>query len=482
MGVDMRLRPVSLAAGAVLLTGVTVAATSPAGASVPQTRLLHVARVASQTVPSPPSPGSQSDVAVQAQVAANPMRPDLAAAVTIVGLRGTASGTHGTVGVAVTIAVTKDGGATWHARVVPGITTAADGRWPGVSWPNVAIGADGTIYVAAALRSDDPCHTGLGVVTSADAGATFTPMAVVQVHHACGLLEGRSSLAVEDGPAAKHPGRVYLAWTSYRSDASGAPTGQVQSISFADAHARHWSAPVDLTPADRSTYGNTVVVGPDGRVTDVYGISTRNFRQVFLDATTSYDGGRKFAAPVRIAAQRFATDGAADIRCCAPSATVDPVTGVIYASVSDGRYQGGRYDDALVYRSPDGAHWSRPVVADVGGRAGLEHLTPEVAAYAGTVTVTWGLTDDPDGTRIQQQAASSTDGGGSFGPAVDVGPVGDLRYAALAPGFGYWLGDVTGIAAVPGRAYLAWPLPTTPTSTPPPAQHQTLYAATVTVR
>lgn len=455
-----------------ILLGVLLAAATvvePAAAAPPPVAVTGATEVIQDTLPSPAS--GQSDVVVQSQVATTPDRPGSAAAVTEEGLQATAAGTFG---VALGLAVTQDGGRTWRSQVVPGITRAAGGVWQGVSWPTVAMASDGTIYIVAAVRSDNPCRQGLGVVRATDSGRRFGPVVLLQSPTDCSRLDGRSSLAIDNRPGHR---RLYVAWTAYRYDAERNETGQLQVLSQAGPDARRWSRPVEITGPGSFTFGNTLLIGPDGALTDVYAVEPADASTLDLVASASRDGGRSFGRPVLVTHWPFPTVGAQDIRCCAPSASVDPVTGTRYATIGDPRYQHGEYDDALVFRSTDGAHWSEPVRANIGASgAAREHLTPGVAAYGGSVYVTWASTDDPHGTTVQQQVARSLDGGQTFGAAVDAGPAGDLRYSAQAPGFGYWPGDVVGIGATATGAYLAWPLPSTPPAGP---QHQTLWAATV---
>ncbi len=121
-----------------------VVAADPAQAAgsarTPGVRVLSVSQVARQTTPTPP--GGQSDVVLQASVAANPAHPNRSITVAEEGLQSTA---RGVVGIALTAAITNDAGATWSAESIPGITTVTGGRWLGVSWPNSAAGADGSL-------------------------------------------------------------------------------------------------------------------------------------------------------------------------------------------------------------------------------------------------------------------------------------------------------------------------------------------------
>jgi hypothetical protein len=78
------------------------------------------------------------------------------------------------------------------------------------------------------------------------------------------------------------------------------------------------------------------------------------------------------------------------------------------------------------------------------------------------------------GRYVQQQISASGNGGRTFGVPLRVGPVSDLRYAAVARGI--FPGDYIGTAAGPDRVYAVW----CRSSRPPVASatyHQTVYAA-----
>jgi hypothetical protein len=440
----------------------------PASSQPPTARVVAVGQIAHQTTQTPT--GGQSDVVLQSSVAANPARPNRAVSVAEQGLQTTAKGVFG---VALTAAVTNNDGASWTSGSIPGITTATGGRWLGVSWPNSAASADGSLYAVGALRQAD-CENGLGITRSSDGGRSWTRLVVVNHLDTCLLLDARSSLAEDDGPTSPHRGRLFLAWTQFRMDSAGNDVGQQQLVAFSDDHGSHWSAPVYLAGKTTYTTGTTVLVQPNGTVFDAFYESTDTSDNVYLKAQISHDGGQHFGPVVTITNWVFSTDGALNVRCCQPSAAADPVTGELYVAIDDARFRHlHSYDDAVVLRSPDGVHWQVSRADHVPTTSTQEFFTPQVAADNGTVYVTW--TTAGTGNRYRQQVAVSHDRGMSFGPATTLGPDGNLSYAATATGFGYWLGDFTGLAAVGGKAFAAWPLSTRSKN----PQHQTLWGATI---
>ena len=102
-----------------------------------------------------------------------------------------------------------------------------------------------------------------------------------------------------------------------------------------------------------------------------------------------------------------------------------------------------------------------------------------MSAYGGSVYVSYGTRDTKvqNGRYVQQQLSTSVDGGATFGPAQDLGPLSDLKYAAVAGGS--FPGDYMGSAETAGRLYEAWCLSSQPIDKSA-KYHQVLYAATLT--
>ena len=100
----------------------------------------------------PPGPGARQDIAsrgksepdtvVEPDVAVDPLDSNIAVAAA----HDSRFADGGAVGISV--AWTSNGGATWHHKPAPGITTAAGGVWPRASDPVVAFGPDGTAYLS----------------------------------------------------------------------------------------------------------------------------------------------------------------------------------------------------------------------------------------------------------------------------------------------------------------------------------------------
>jgi hypothetical protein len=450
---------------------------SPDPAS-PAPAVLALRQAASQDVPA--APGSEPDTLVEPDVAADPHHPDIAV---VVGHDGRYPD-GGAVGI--THAWTRDGGRSWRHAPVPFITTAAGGAWDRASDPVLAFGPGGVLYLSTiALNSSaTDCRSVVLVSRSFDGGATFGPPSTAQATNDCTIFNDKNWLTVDDSPRSPYRGRVYQFWSLFVGD-----TAQ-QVVRWSDNRGRTWSDMAVVTPDVTDSQGSQALVHPDGSITDVYldftGTGRKPDREregaearatapaaepgVPLRARTSHDGGRTWSAAVTLT-----TDVGGDVpgvRCCLPSAVIDPVTGRMHAV-----WQSTDLSLLQASSSADGVHWSPPVTVNRERTATTQVVNADVAAYRGKVLVSYGVRDSAvaDGRYVQQQAAVSYDAGRSFRGQVRLGPVSDLQYAAQAGGA--FPGDYIGTAASRGRFYATWAV----SSAPPGGgtYHQVLYAAAI---
>ncbi|HSV66515.1 MAG TPA: sialidase family protein [Mycobacteriales bacterium] len=467
------------------LAGLVVA--PPAGAWHPDPTVLRVQETARQDVA--PEPGSEPDTLVEPDVAVSPVNPNIAVAVAHDG-RYPDGGA-----VAISYSWTHDGGRTWHHAPLPGITKATGGVWDRVSDPVAAFGPDGTAYIST-LPISLSCPSGVAVSRSTDGGRTFGPPVLAHLSTDCAYSDDKNWLVVDTNRYSPHRGRLYQFWTPFLADAQGNLTGSPQVVRWSDDRGEHWSPTVNVSATDIFTQNSQPMIQADGTITDTYlnfgaargdegperpGVGgaqsgsqrgTRlGARQVGdrLVARTSRDGGLTWSAEVLVTDD--VGEGPAGIRCCLPSATIDPVSGRMYAA-----WNSVTPDQVRLARSVDGRHWSRPVTVSRSGQPGLDRVNVDVSAYGGRVFVSYGTRDTTveAGRYVQQQVSASYDRGAHFGAPVSVGPLSDLRYAAQARGI--FPGDYIGSAATRGRVYLVWCLSSTP---PDPAAlfHQTLWSA-----
>jgi hypothetical protein len=163
--------------------------------------------------------------------------------------------------------------------------------------------------------------------------------------------------------------------------------------------------------------------------------------------------------------------GPPGFRCCLPSATVDPITGTMYAT-----WNSADPTKVKLSWSTDGSRWSAPVLVNEPTDA-LLGVSSDVSANAGTVAVAFGLTNarTKHGRFGRQLVAISRDGGLHFLAATALGPKIDYAFAAIARGI--FPGDYVGTAMSKGRSYAVWAVSTAPAKPTNTQFHQVIYGA-----
>src|SRR3989454_6695438 len=270
--------------------------------------------------------GSEADTQVEPHIALDPNDPSIVVAVV-------QQGRFDTNGASVDpgFATSQDGGRSWTAGNLPGLTVAVGGAFERASDPAVAIGPDGSVYAETLLVDVSDCHSAVSVQRSDDHGLAFGAPVLVQDDSACTLFNDKNWIAVDTFPGSPHFGRVYAAWDRIDSAASAAPT----LLRFSDDRGATWSGLVTVSDPTAGTVGALPVVQPNGDVTVVYNLYAPPTGQV---SQTSHDGGRHFDPPVTIGTEQ--SHGVADMRTGEglPAVAVDPVTGRLYTVCADGRF------------------------------------------------------------------------------------------------------------------------------------------------
>ena len=479
----MRRIPIVVLAGA----AASVVAVAPALADPQSLTLLHVGQIDQQDIA--PQPGSEPDTLVEPDIEVSPTNPDWAVAAAHDG-RYPDGGA-----VDISYAWTHDGGKTWHHAPVPGITKAAGGVWDRASDPVIAWGPDGSVYLSILPVSVD-CPSGVTVSRSADGGKTFGPPVLVHYSDSCNYSDDKNWLVIDNSRRSPHYGRLYQFWTPFISDDAGNLTGFPQALRWSDDKGKRWSDTTYVTETNIGSQDSQPMIQPDGTITDAYlnfgtdlegregpegNVGHHHGGDVAAQAAaapvgdnwaarTSHDGGKTWSSEVLIT--NDAGEGPAGIRCCLPSATVDPVTGRLFTA-----WDSATPDQVKLSESFDGRHWSRPILVSRSDKAGLDRVNVDVAAYRGQVFVSYGTRDTTveNGRYVQQQLSVSRDGA-HFDAPISLGPLSDLNYAAEAGG--KFPGDYAGSSATQGRLYVAWCRSSAPTD-PSATYHQTLYAAVI---
>jgi hypothetical protein len=451
---------------------------APAAAAPGGPVLLHLGQVTRQDLPS--RGGSEADTVVEPDVQASPVDPLVAVAAA----HDSRFADGGAVGISV--AWTRDGGATWRHRPVPGLTTATGGSYSRASDPVVAFGADGTAYLSVLLVDLPGCRSAVAVLRSVDGGATWSPPSYVHRSAVCSVADDKNWVVVDQGARSPHRGRVYQFWTLFL------PSGSPQAVRWSDDGARTWSATSYVTPRDHGTQNSQPVVLADGTLLDTYldfgsgaapdlAPDAPGARPSVVDATgpirvsRSTDGGRTWQ---RLGEVTDRGGGYAQgVRCCLFSAALDAVTQTLHVVWLGGGP--GDTDPVLTSASTDGVRWSPPVAVSHGDVAGVQRVNADVVARGGQVYVSFGTrTRVADrGGQVQQQLAVSHDGGRRFGPPLSLGQPSLLRYGAQSRG--WFPGDYTGSSLSGDRLYLVWTRASAPPAGSTSPYHQVVDGATL---
>ncbi len=418
---------------------------------------------------------SEDDTQVEPSVAVDPNDPDVVVGVVQQGRFEDG----GSVDPGYT--VSHDGGTTWAKGDLPHLTVAVGGHYSRASDPVVAIGPDGTVYAETLAFSVITCESAVVVQRSTDGGLSFEDPIVIETDDDCVSFNDKNWIAVDSSPGSPHVGRVYAVWDQEHHTFQGEFTGAPILLRYSDDQGRHWSDQVRVTGLHTYGLGALPVVQPNGDLTILFQkYEPDSPFPPSLVALTSHDGGLTFDAPVTV--DFMLSSEPEDMRTGAlPAATVDPLTGRMYAVWQDVRTRGDGFNDIVLARSKNGgATWTQARRVNQGViDGGLDHFTPAVAAYGGNVWVTFLVRDYVGGPSrfVFERVVLSTDHGWTFGPAVTLGPAIDLDFAATVFFDGTkFLGDYTGVAASSEVGHALWCRSSRWRAEP---RHQTTWTASI---
>ncbi len=371
-------------------------------------------------------------------------------------------------------ATSQDGGQTWADGNLPKLTVAVGGPFERASDPAVAFGPDGSNYIQTIPFNVTDCRSAIAIQRSGNGGLSFGRPVLTVDDNDCNIFNDKNWVAVDTFRSSPHFGRLYAVWSRFIT--SGTVTVSPAVISWSDDKGRTWTPFSLISAASDNTEGVLPLVRPDGSVAVVYDLTVGT--QDFEVSQTSHDGGASWGPEVQIG--QFLGVGVPHTRTGGlPSATVDPVTGDLYATWQDARFNAAGLNDIVLSRSGDGgATWS-PLAVVNPRKAGVTRFTPDVAAAGGGVHVTYrSRGGSGNAATIAEDYIASTDGGASFGAEQVIGPPSATRWAAQASGGLFFWGDYMGVAATPTKAALVWCV----SSKPPVAGaafHQTAWGAEV---
>lgn len=427
-----------------------------AEAAAPFARARFVQQISQDTLLGPP--GSQDDTQAEPHIAVDPNDPQIVVAVFQQG-RFTDGGS-----VDPGYATSQDGGQSWIAGDLPGLTVAVGGIFGRASDPVVAIGPDGSVY-AQTLGIDGnnvmgTSRSAIIVQRSDDGGLTFGAPVLVQDDVSTTLLNDKNWIAVDTFPTSPHYGRVYSAWDRVDDVALQAP----QVLRYSDDRGETWSPLVTVsTPAPLVfSIGAQPLVQPNGDLTIVYNVQFPP--PSLLLSQTSHDGGDHFDPPATIATaegipvpgMRTGLDGMVTL----PAAAVDPVDGEIYVVWPDARFRSDGLNDIAMSISTDGgASWGAPTAVSSVRKGRLDRFTPAVAAHGEYVHVTYHTVRIRDGVPVGvgMRYIVSADDGATFRRERRLGRRSNLDFAAVVdPGGLKFLGDYNGLAATADAVHAVW--------------------------
>ncbi len=295
-------------------------------------------------------------------------------------------------------AVSHDGGGSFEpTRRVN--DTDGDARVNGEQPPRVALGRG----IEVAWLSKGGGASRVRAARSMDGGRTFTPATTI---HAEGLsgARGWQSLAVD------RDGATHVAWLD------GREAGAKRESPGAEGHAKHAPMRQDVFQAvwrPDGTHDETAVAtdvcfccktavatAPDGATYVAWRhIYPTNLRDVAV--ARSVDGGRTFAAPVRVSEDHWQIDGCPDD---GPSMAVDP-SGVVHI-VWPTLLQGDAPGKAIFYSfSTDGGRTFAPRMRVDDARSGAGH--PQIAVGGDRVAVVWDQGSEQRGVFVREIASRS---------------------------------------------------------------------------
>jgi hypothetical protein len=474
----------------VVLASAALAVPALASASTvrPHTVLTHQGVVTRQDVASRGK--SETDTVVEPDVAVDPRNRNIAVAA--------AHDSRYADGGAVDISVawTRDGGATWHHKAAPGLTKAVGGIWDRASDPVLAFGPDGTVYLSVLVISVH-CPSAVVVLRSSDGGRTWSKPFYADRRTSCGFSDDKNWIVVDTHKSSPHYGRLYQFWTPFISHGNKF-IGDPQAVRWSDDHGTTWSGVHFLTAKDHGTQNSQPMILPNGHIVDTfydYGkgqrtpdaapnggpqripdgarVATINAAGP-IESVVSTNGGATWSAENEVVNNG---GGYADgVRCCLFAADIDAVTHRMYVAYEGGV---GNTDPVYLTFSDNGTDWSSPVRVSRRDVSGVQRVNVDVVARAGRVYVGYGTRTKPgqSGGFVQQQLSTSGNGGLSFGPPTSIGPRSVLKYAAFAEG--YFPGDYIGEAIAPDRIYMVWAVSSKPPASSSSKYHQVIYGATL---
>jgi hypothetical protein len=293
------------------------------------------------------------------------------------------------------VGVSFDGGKTWKAAPLPGVTLDSGGPLQSTADPWLAFAANGDLY-ATCLAFTSPqqffgttAEDNVLVLKSTDGGLTWGPPTVLHDNTDPRAFNDKESITTDP----TDPNLAYMAWDFFSVPSGFAGRKEQPVIGFAGVKGpalfarttdggKTWG-PVQTIydpGANSLAFGHELVVAPNGTLLDFFAEDLGNKNndggtkfEVNLSVLMSADKGQTWqnGKPIRAAKMDAVPlsdpDNGVPIDDTSftqeqPDVAVDPHNGFLYAVWRDGRFSGGQYSSIAFSMSTDGGFtWSAPV-------------------------------------------------------------------------------------------------------------------------